>query len=76
MTVSVILFILISPHLRQDGVQAAVTLLDAGPVALDPGVHQVEGLDIQAYYPRLRAWRAADKAGVFEDLQVLVDGLE
>ena len=30
---------------RQDGVQAAVALLDAAPVALDPGVHQVEGLE-------------------------------
>src|SRR6266849_10871036 len=41
MTVSVILFIFVSSHLRQDGVEAAVTLLDAAPVALDPGIHQV-----------------------------------
>src|SRR5690349_22475587 len=47
MTVSVILFIFVSPHFVQDGVQAAVALLDAGPVALDPGVHQVEGLDLR-----------------------------
>jgi hypothetical protein len=76
MTVSVILFIFVSFHLRQDGVEAAVALLDAVPVPLDPGVHQVQGPDIQAYYPRLRAGRAADEAGVLEDLQVLVDGLQ
>jgi len=51
-------------------------LLDAGPVTLDPGVHQVEGLDIQAHYPGLRAGRAADEPGVLEHLQVLVDGLQ
>jgi hypothetical protein len=32
MTVSVILFMLVSLHLRQDGVKAAVALLDAAPV--------------------------------------------
>src|SRR5882724_7505759 len=64
MTVWVILFMLFSPHIRQDGVQAAVTLLHAGAVALDPGVHQVEGLDVQANYPRLGAGRAADETGV------------
>jgi hypothetical protein len=39
----------------QNGVEAAVALLDASPVALDPGVHQVQGLDIQVYFSRLRA---------------------
>jgi len=63
-------------HFAEDGVQAAVALLDAGSVALDPGVHQVESLDFQVYFSRLRAWRAGDEAGVLEDLQVLVDGLE
>jgi hypothetical protein len=76
MTVSVILFMLFSPHVRQDGVQAAVTLLDAGAVALDPGVHQVEGLDVQANDPRLRAGRTADETGLLEHLEVLVDGLQ
>jgi hypothetical protein len=66
MAVCVILFILVSLHLRQDGVQAAVTLLDAGPVALDPGVHQVEGLDLQAHRPGLRPGRPADEPGVLE----------
>jgi hypothetical protein len=55
-------------HLVEDGVQAAVALLDAGSVALDPCVHQVEGLDFQAYFPGLRAGRAGDEAGVLEDL--------
>jgi len=59
---------LVSPHLRQDSVQAAVALLGAAPVALDPGVHQVEGLDIQAYSSGLRASRAADEPGVLEHL--------
>src|SRR5215470_972754 len=68
MTVSVIVFMLVSPHLRQDGVQAAVALLDAGPVALDPGVHQVEGLHLQAHRPRLRPARPADQPGVLEHL--------
>src|SRR6516225_6851725 len=68
MTVSVILFILVSLHLRQDGVEAAVALLDTGPVALDPRVHQVEGLDLQAYSSGLRAWRADDEPGVLEHL--------
>ena len=36
MTVSVILFIFVSLHLRQDGVQAAVAPLDAVPVAVGP----------------------------------------
>jgi hypothetical protein len=67
---------LFSPHFFKDGVEATVALLDAGSVALDPGVHQVEGLDIQAYLSGLRAWRAADQSGVLEDLEVLVDGLE
>jgi hypothetical protein len=66
MTVSVILFILISLHLRQDGVQAAVALFEAGPVALDPGVHQVESLDLQAHRPGLRPGRPADQPGVLE----------
>jgi len=65
-----------SPHFRQDGVQAAVTLLDAGPVALDPGIHQVESLGLEADRPGLRARRAADEPGVLEHLQVLVDGLQ
>jgi len=65
-----------SPHFRQDGVQAAVTLLDAGPVAFYPGVHQVEGLGLEAHRPGLRARRAADQAGVLEHLEVLVDGLQ
>jgi len=59
---------LVSPHLFKDGVEAAVALLNAGSVALDPGVHQVEGLDVQAYLSGLRAWRAADEADVLEDL--------
>jgi len=63
-------------HFFEDGVEAAVALLDAGSVALDPGVHQVEGLYLEAHWPGLRAWRAADEAGVLEDLQVLVDGLQ
>jgi len=67
---------LISPHLRQDGVQAAVALLDPGPVALDPGVHQVEGLDLQAHWPGLRPGRPADEPGVLEHPQVLVNGLQ
>ena len=58
MTVSVILFMLFPVHFVEDGVEAAVALLDAGSVALDPGVHQVEGLDFQAYC----SW-AADLAG-------------
>src|SRR6266404_7046405 len=76
MTVSVILFIFVSFHLRQDGVEAAVTLLDAVPVALDPGVHQVQGLDLQAHRPWLRPSRPADEPGVLEHPQVLVDGLQ
>src|ERR1700736_3591233 len=76
MAVSVILFILVSLHLRQDGVEAAVALLDALPVALDPGVHQVEGLDLQAHRPGLRSARPADEPGVLEHPQVLVDGLQ
>src|SRR5271166_616754 len=76
MTVSVILFILVSLHLRQDGVEAAVALLDAVPVALDPGIHQVEGLDLQAHRPGLRPSRPADEPGVLEHPQVLVDGLQ
>ena len=59
MTVSVILFIFVSSHLCQNGVEAAVTLLNAVPVALDPGVHQVQGLDLQAHRPRLRPTRPA-----------------
>jgi hypothetical protein len=65
-----------SPHFRQDGIQAAVTLLDAGPVAFYPGVHQVESLGLEADRPGLRARRAADEAGVLEHLEVLVDGLQ
>src|SRR6202035_4712944 len=76
MAVSLILFILFSLHLRQDGVEAAVALLDAGPVALDPGVHQVEGLDLQAHRPGLRSARPTDEPGVLEHPQVLVDGLQ
>src|ERR1700724_3153022 len=76
MTVSVILFILVSLHLRQDGVEAAVALLDALPVALDPGVHQVQGLYLQAHRPGLRSARPADEPGVLEHPQVLVDGLQ
>src|SRR5580693_9457535 len=76
MTVSVILFILVSLHLRQDGVEAAVALLDALPVALDPGVHQVQCLDLQAHRPGLRASRPADEPGVLEHPQVLVDSLQ
>jgi hypothetical protein len=63
-------------HCFEDGVEAAVALLDAGSVALDPGVHQVEGLDLEAYSSWLRAWRAGDEPGVLEDFQVLVDGLQ
>jgi hypothetical protein len=63
-------------HFGQDGVEAAVALLDAGSVALDPGVHQVEGLDFQADRAGLRAGRAADEPGVFEHFQVLVNRLE
>jgi hypothetical protein len=73
---SVVLFIIFPLHLLQDGVQAAVALLDAGSVALDPGVHQVEGLYPETYRPGLRAWRPADEPGVLEHLQVLVDGLQ
>src|ERR1700754_1254091 len=76
MTVSEILFMLVSLHLRQEGVKAAVALLDAVPVALDPGVHQVEGLDLQAHRPGLRPSRSADEPGVLEHPQVLVDGLQ
>jgi hypothetical protein len=65
-----------SPHFRQDGVQAAVALLDAGPVALDPGVHQVEGPDLQAHRPGLRPGRPGDEPGVLEHAQVLVNGLQ
>ena len=36
-------------HRRQDGVQAAVAVLDAAPVTLDPGVDQVEDLDLQVH---------------------------
>ncbi|HXL20369.1 MAG TPA: hypothetical protein VN961_22855, partial [Streptosporangiaceae bacterium] len=71
-----ILFIFVSFHLRQDGVEAAVTLLDAVPVALDPGVHQVESLDLQAHRPGLRPSRPADEPGVLEHPQMLVDGLQ
>jgi len=71
MTVSVILsifvpFHLCQLHLGQDGVQAAVALLEAGQVALDPGVHQVEGLDLQAHWPGLRPGRPADEPGVLK----------
>jgi hypothetical protein len=76
MTVSVVEFMFFSPHFRQDGIQAAVTLLDAGPVAFYPGIHQVEGLGLEVHRPGLRARRAADEAGVLEHLQVLVDGLQ
>src|SRR4051812_16800559 len=76
MTVSVILFILFSVQFRQDGVQAAVTLLETGPVALDPGVHKVEGLDLEAHRAGLPARRPADETGVLEHAQVLVDGLQ
>jgi hypothetical protein len=63
-------------HLVEDGVEAAVALLDAGSVALDPGVHQVEGLDLQAHRPGLRPGRPADEPGVLEHPQVLVNGLQ
>src|SRR3984893_985603 len=76
MIVSVILFIFVSVHLRQDGVEAAVALVDASPVALDPGVHQVQGLDLQADRPGLRPSWPADEPGVLEHPQVLVDGLQ
>src|SRR5689334_7018191 len=76
MIVCVILFMLVSVHLRQDGVKAAVALLDAGPVALDPGVHQVEDPDLQAYRAGLRPSWPADEPGVLEHPQVLVDGLQ
>jgi hypothetical protein len=76
MTVSVVEFMLFSPHIRQDGVQAAVTLLDAGPVSFYPGVHQVESMGLEANRPGLRARRAADEAGVLEHFEVLVDGLQ
>src|SRR5712691_2518273 len=71
MAVFVILFILVSFHFRQDGVEAAVALLEAVPVALDPAVHQVQGLDLQAHRPRLRSSRPADEPGVLEHPQVL-----
>jgi hypothetical protein len=76
MIVSVILFMFFPLHFFKDGVEAAVALLDAGSVALDPGVHQVEGLYLEAHRPGLRAGRAADEPGVLEHLQVLVDGLQ
>src|SRR5258708_36629286 len=76
MAVCVILFIFVSFHLREDGVEAAVTLLDAVPVELDPGVHQVQGLDLQAHRPWLRPSRPADEPCVLEHPPGLVDGLE
>src|SRR6185312_7289425 len=81
MIVSVILFIFFSVHLYfrhlgQDGVEAAVALLDASPVALDPRVHQVQGLNLQPHRPGLRPSRPADEPGVLEHPQVLVDGLQ
>src|SRR5690348_1785423 len=75
MIVSVVEFMLFSPHFRQDGVQAAVTLLHAGPVASYPGVHEVESLGLEAHRPGLRARRAADEAGVLAPRAPLVDGL-
>src|SRR5579872_4604196 len=63
-------------HRREDGVEPAVPLLSPAPVALDPGVHQVEDLGLQAYRPRLRPRRPADQPGVLQHPQVLVDGLQ
>jgi hypothetical protein len=63
-------------QLREDRVQAAVTLLRLAPVALDPLAHQVEDLRLQPYRPRLGPRRPAHHPGVLEHFQVLVDRLE
>src|SRR5579863_3965948 len=63
-------------HRREDGVEPAVPPLSPAPVALDPGVHQIEDLSLQPYRPRLRPRWPADQPGVLEHSQVLVDGLQ
>jgi hypothetical protein len=67
---------LVSPHLRQDGVEAAEALLGTGPVSLDPGFQQAERLSFQAYGPGPRPLRPADEPGVPKHPHVLVDGLQ
>src|SRR5262249_3211365 len=76
MTVSLTLFMVVSLHLLQDSVKPAVALLGADPVALDPGIHQVESPNLEAHRPGLRPWRPADQPGLLEHPQVLVDGLQ
>src|SRR5215471_6430645 len=63
-------------HSRQDGVEAAVSLLSPAPVTLDPVVQHVEDLRLQVHWPRLRPVRPAHQPGVLEHPQVLVDGLQ
>src|SRR5262249_12964539 len=63
-------------HPRQDGVKAAVPLLSAAPVALDPVAHHVEDRRLQVHWPRLRPARPAHQPGVLEHPQVLVNGLQ
>src|SRR5215831_19122723 len=63
-------------HGRQEGVQAAVPLLGALPVALDPGLHLGEDLDFQSHRPGLRPTRPAHQPGVLQDPQMFVDSLQ
>src|SRR5690349_1200140 len=61
---------------RQEGVQAAVPLLCAPPVALDPDLHLGEDPGFQPHWPGLRPLRPAHQPGVLQDPQVLVDSLQ
>src|SRR6516165_9956038 len=63
-------------HGRQEGVQAAVPLLCAPPVSLDPGLHLGEDPGLQSHQPGLRPMRPANQPGVLQDPQVLVDSLQ
>src|SRR5215469_11265608 len=59
-------------HGRQEGVQAAVPLLCAPPVALEPGLHLSEGPGLQSHRPGLRPARPAYQPGILQDPQVFV----
>src|SRR5215472_5382405 len=63
-------------HGRQEGVQAAVPLLCAPPVSLDPGLHLSENLGLQSHRPGLRPTRPAHQPGVLQHPQMLVDSLQ
>src|SRR5689334_24319986 len=75
-TFMVLLLLLVAVHGLEYSVEAPVALLSLPPVALDPGVHQVEDLRLQVHGSRLRSTRTADHPGVLEHSQVLVDRLQ